>query len=108
MTFRAAQTTTGTDMPPVLVASTSCQAGCHFDNKVIPPGAPRPKLLWAYCYAQFDTLLTTHPEVHSEDFVTFGILQAQPLRGSYTEWGEVASVVTHMVGESELLGMSYT
>jgi len=33
----------GTDMPPVLVTSSGCQAGAYFDNEVIPPGAPRPK-----------------------------------------------------------------
>jgi len=93
----------GTDMPPVLLTSTSCQAGCHFDNEVIPPGAPCPKLPWAYSYAQFDALLTAYPDVHPEDFVTFGILQAQPRRGSYTEWGEVASVLAHMVGGKRTL-----
>jgi len=77
----------GTDMPPVLVSSTACRAGTYFDNEVIPPGVPRPKLPWAYTYAQFDALLTSYPAVHPEDFVTFGILQAQPRRGSYAEWG---------------------
>jgi len=48
---RVALTNTGTDMAPVLVTSTSCQAGAYFDNNVIPPGAPRPKLPWAYSYA---------------------------------------------------------
>jgi len=53
-TFRAEQKDTGIDMPPVLVKSTGCQTGAYFDNEVIPPGAPRPKLPWAYTYAQFD------------------------------------------------------
>jgi len=75
-----------------------CQAGAYFDNEVIPPGAPRPKLPWAYSYAQFDALLSAYPDVHPEDFVTYGILQAQPCRGSYTKWGDVASVLSHMVG----------
>jgi len=92
-TFRLAQTRdTGTDMPPVLVTSTSCQAGAYFDNEVIPPGAPRPKLPWAYSYAQFDALLTAYPDVHPEDFITYGILQAQPRRGSFSEWGDVGTL----------------
>jgi len=90
-------------MPPVLSTTTGCQAGTFFDNEVIFPGVPRPKLAWAYSYAQFDTLLTTYPDVHPEDFVTFGILQAQPRRGSYSEWGEVASILTHMVGGKRTL-----
>jgi len=98
-----AQTDTGTDMPPVLVASTGCQAGAFFDNEVISPGVPRPKLPWAYSYAQFDALLTSYPNVHPEDFVSFEILQAQPRRGSYLEWGEVASVLTHMAGGKRTL-----
>jgi len=71
---RTALTDTGTDMPPVLVASTGCQAGAFFDNEVIPPGVPRPKLPWANSYAEFDTLLTTYFDVHPKDFITFGIL----------------------------------
>jgi len=66
----------GTNMPPVLVSSSGCQAGANFDNEVIPPGAPRPKLPWAYTYTQFDALLAAYPDVHTEDFVTYGILQA--------------------------------
>jgi len=85
-------------MPPVLVTSTSCQAGAFFDNESIPPGVPLPKLPWAYSYAQVAALLTTYPDVHPEDFVSFGILQAQPCRGSYSEWGEVAGVLSHIVG----------
>jgi len=100
---RVALTDMATDMTPVLVTSIGCQAGAFFDNKTIPPGVPRPTLPWAYTYAQFDHLLTTYPDVHSEDFVTFGILQAQPRRGSYSEWGEVASVLTHMVGGKRTL-----
>jgi len=78
-------TDTATDMPPVLVASTGCQAGAFFDNDVIPPGAPRPKLPWAYSYCQFEALLAAYPDVHPEDFVSYGILQAQPCRGSRCE-----------------------
>jgi len=37
-----------------------------FRNNVIPPGAPRPKLPWAYTYAQFDQLLQAYPDVHRE------------------------------------------
>jgi len=88
-------------MPPVLV--TSCQAGAYFDNEVIPPGAPRPKLPWAYSYAQFNALLTAYPDVHPEDFITYGILQAQPRHGSYSEWGDVAGVLLHMVGGKKTL-----
>jgi len=51
---RVILTDRGTDMPPVLVTSSGCQAGAYFDNEVIFPGAPRPKLPWAYTYAQFD------------------------------------------------------
>jgi len=76
---RMALTDSSTDMPPVLVASTSCQAGAFFDNDIISPGAPRPKLPWAYSYAQFEALLAAYPDVHPEDFVTYGILQAQPV-----------------------------
>jgi len=94
---------TGTDMPPVLVTSTGCQAGAYFDNEVIPPGAPRPKLPWAYSYAQFDALLSAYPDVHPEDFITYGILQAQPGRRSHREWGEVAGVLAHMVGGKLIL-----
>jgi len=85
----------GTDM---LTTTTACQAGTNFDNEIIPPRAPRPKLPWAYSYAQFDLLLQAYPEVHPEDFVTFGILQEQPRRGSCREWGEVAGVLSHMIG----------
>jgi len=80
-----------------------CQAGAYFDNEVIPPGAPRPKLPWAYTYAQFDALLVAYPDVHQEDFVTYGILQAQPRWGSHREWGEVAGVLSHMVGGKRIL-----
>jgi len=85
-------------MPAVATKTAECQAGCLFDNDVIPPGAPRPKLPWAYSYAQFDQLLQAYPEVHPEDFVTFGILQEQPRRGSHREWRKVASVLAHMIG----------
>jgi len=79
-----------TGMPAVQSSSVRTQAGTFFDNEIIPPGAPRPKLPWAYTYAQFDQLLAAYPEVHPEDFVIFGILQEQPRRGSCREWGEVA------------------
>jgi len=45
----------------------------------------------------FDQLLQAYPDVHPEDFVTFGILQEQPRRGSAREWGEVAGVLSNMV-----------
>jgi len=77
-------------MPPVLTTTTGCQAGAYFDNEVISPGAPRPKLPWAYTYAPFTELLAAYPDVRPEDFVTFGILQQQPRPGSCREWGEVA------------------
>jgi len=93
----------GTDMPPALTTTIGCQAGAYFNNDIIPPGAPRLKLPWAYSYAKFDQLLQAYPEVHPEDFVTFGILQEQPRRGSYREWGEVAGVLSHMVGGRRLL-----
>jgi len=95
---RAALRDRVTDMPPVRTTTTSSQAGSFFDNEVIPPGAPRPKLPWAYTYAQFDQLLAAYPDVHPEDFVTFGILQEQSRRGSCREWGEVAGVLAHMIG----------
>jgi len=90
-------------MPQVLQTSTGCQAGTYFDNEVIPPGVPRRKMPWAYSYAQFNTLLTTYFDFDTEDFVSFGVLQAQPRRGSYSEWGEVASVLAHMVGGKRTL-----
>jgi len=102
-TARPALYNTGTGMDQILTTSTGCQAGTFFDNEVIPPGVPHPKLPWAYTYAQFDALLTTYPDVHPEDFVTFGILQARPRRGSYAEWGEVASVLAHMAGGKSTL-----
>jgi len=45
----------------------------------------------------FDQLLQAYPDVHLEDFVTFGILQEQPRQGSAREWGEVAGVLSNMV-----------
>jgi len=95
---RVIQKDCGTDMPPVQTKAAESQAGCYSDNEIIPPGAPRPKLPWAYTYAQFDQLLQAYPEVHPEDFVTFGILQEQPRRGSCREWGEVAGALSHMIG----------
>jgi len=77
---------TGTEIPPVATTlSQECQAGCYFDNELIPPGAPRPQLPWSYTYDMFDQLLQAYPEVHPEDFVTFGVLQEQPRRGSARE-----------------------
>jgi len=67
-----------TSMTPVLVETTGCPAGAYFDNDVIPPGVPRPRLPWAYTYAQFEALLLAYPTVHPEDFITYGVLQAQP------------------------------
>jgi len=90
-------------MPQVLTTSTGSQAGAYFSNDSIRPGVPRFTLPWAYTYAQFDTLLTTYPDVHPEDFVTFGILQVQPRRGSNAEWEEVARVLTHMAGGKRTL-----
>jgi len=94
---RAMLTDRGTDMPPVPTTTPGCQGETFFDNKIIPPGASHPRLPWAYTYAQFDQLLQVHPEVHPEDFVTFGILQEQPRHGSCREWGEVAGVLSHMI-----------
>jgi len=86
-------------MTPVFTTSTGCQAGAYFANDVIPPGVPRPRLP----YGQFGAFLDAYPAVHSEDFVTFGVLQALPRRGSQCEWGEVAGVLAHMVGGRLLL-----
>jgi len=88
----------GTDMPKVLVFSTGCQVGAFFNNEEIPPGVIRPRLPWAYSYAQFGALLTAYPDIHPEDFVTFGVHHAQPRSGSQGEWGDVAGVLAHMVG----------
>jgi len=82
-------------MTPVPTTDTGCQVGAFYDTDVIPPGVPRP---WGYTYGQFNRLLTTYPDVHPEDFVTFGIHQAQPRRGSFAEWREVAGVLSHMAG----------
>jgi len=90
-------------MPPASTKTGETQAGCYFDNEVIPPGAPRPKLPWAYTYAKFDQLLQAYPEFHPEDFVTFGILQEAPRRRSHREWGEVAGVLAHMIGGRQSL-----
>jgi len=94
-------------MAPVLVATTGCQADAYFNNDTIPPGVRRPRLPWAYTYAQFEALLLAYPTVHREDFVTFGVLQAQPQRGSHCEWGEVAGVLAHMAGGRRLLANSF-
>jgi len=74
-----------TEMPPVSTSSQASQAGCYFDNDLIPPGAPRPTLPWSYTYVMFDQLLQAYPEVNPEVFVTFGVLQEQPRQGSARE-----------------------
>jgi len=93
-------------MAPVLVATTGCQAGAYFDTETIPPGVPRPRLPWAYTYAQFEALLLAYPTVHPEDFVTFGVIQAQPRRGSQGEWGDIG-VLAHMAGGRRLLADAF-
>jgi len=100
-------TDASTSMAPVLVATTGCQAGAHFDTDIIPPGVQRPRLPWAYTYGQFEALLLAYPTVHPEDFITFGVLQAQPRRGSQGEWGEVAAVLAHMAGGRRLLADAF-
>jgi len=45
-----------------------------------------------------DMLLQAYHEVHPEDFVTFGILQEQPRRRTHLEWGQVAGVLSNMIG----------
>jgi len=65
--------------------TTTRQTKVYFDTAEIPPGAPRPTLPCGYSYHQYDTLLHAYPEVHPEDFVTFGILQKQPRRGTHIE-----------------------
>jgi len=97
-TARPSLINTGTDMTPTQTTDTGCQVGAFYDTDVIPPGVPRPALPWGYTYGQFYRLLTTYPDLHPEDFVTFGIHQAQPRRGSFTEWREVAGVLSHMAG----------
>jgi len=94
-------------MAPVLVATTGCQAGANFDNETIPPGVHRPRLPWAYTYGQFEALLLAYLTVHPEDFVTFGVLQAQPQRGSHCKWGEVAGILAHMAGGRRLLAAAF-
>jgi len=94
-------------MAPILVVTTGCQAGAYFDNETIPPGVPRPRLPWAYTYAQFEALLLAYPTVRPEDFITFGVLQAQPRRGSHGEWGDVAAVLAHMAGGRRLLADAF-
>jgi len=86
-----------TSMPSVTYSTTTTQTKVYFDTAEIPPGAPCPTLPWGYSYHQFD-LLQAYPEVHPEDFVTFGILQEQPRRGTHREWGEVAGVLLNMIG----------
>jgi len=92
-----------TSMAPAVVATTGCQAGAYFDNDTIPPGVCRPRLPWAYSYRQFEALLLAYPIVHPKDFITFGVLEAQPRHGSHGEWGEVAGVLAHMAGGRRLL-----
>jgi len=102
-TSRPALRSIGTGMPPVLSTSTGIQAGSFYDNELIPPGVPRPRLPWAYSYAQFDALLISYPDIHPEDFVSFGVFQAQPRRGSFLEWGDVTGVLAHMAGGKRAL-----
>jgi len=90
-------------MAPVLIATTGCQAGAHFATDTIPPGVVHPRLPWAYTYAQFEALLLAYPTVHPEDFVTFGVFQAQPQLGTQGEWKDVAGVLAHMAGGRRLL-----
>jgi len=75
------------------------QTDIYFDISEIPPGAPHPKLPWGYYNScpQFNTLLLTHPIVHPEDFVTYGIMQEAPRRGTQEEWGQVAVILNSMV-----------
>jgi len=94
-------------MTPVLVATTGCQAGADFSTDIIPPGVPRPRLPWEYTYSQFEALLLAYPTIHPEDFVTFGVFQAQPRQGSRGEWGEVAGVLAHMAGGRRLLADAF-
>jgi len=98
---------TATSMAPVLVAMTGCQGGGHFDTDIIPPGVQRPCLPWAYTYEQFEALLLAYPTVHPEDFVTFGVFQAQPRLGSRGEWRDVAGVLAHMAGGRRLLADAF-
>jgi len=74
------------------------QTDSYFDISEIPPEAPRPNFFWRYSYPQFHCLLREYPDVHSEDFVTYGILQSQPHRGTQEDWGQVAAVLSHMMG----------
>jgi len=87
-------------MAPVLVATKGCQARAYFDNEYIPPGVHRPRLPWAYTYGQFEALLLAYPTVHPEDFVTFGVLQAQPRRAA-TPSSHVSSGDEEMATDEE-------
>jgi len=102
-TFRPTLLHTGTEMTPVLATSTGCQAGGDFNNDEIPPGVPRPRMPWNYTYRQFGALLDLYPGIHPEDFITFGVLNDQPRRGSLLEWRDAAGVLAHMVGGRRLL-----
>jgi len=64
----------------------------------IYPGATRPRLPWGYSYAQFNELLPTYPTVHPDDLVTYEILQAQPCRGTRSDWGQLAEVLDNIAG----------
>jgi len=75
----------------------------YFDTAEIQPGAPRPKLPWGSSYMQFITLLRAYPTVNPKDFITFGILQEQPRRGTQAEWGQVAGVLSNMIGGRRVL-----
>jgi len=42
--------------------------------------------------------ICAYPTVHPADFVTYGILQAQPRRGTRSDWGQLAEVLDNMLG----------
>jgi len=94
-------------MTPVLVTTTGCQAGAIFDTDYIPPGVLRPRMPWGYTYAQFEVLLNAYPTVHPENYISFGVLRAQPRPGSRGEWEAAAGVLEHMVGGRRLLANSF-
>jgi len=84
----------GTSTTTVTFKLATCQGTVYFDNAEMPCTT----LLWGYGYWQFYCLLAASPKVHPEDFVTFGILQEQPRRGTIRDWGQVATVLAHMIG----------
>jgi len=74
------------------------QTDSYFNISEIPPGVPRPKLPWGYSYLQFHCLLREYPDIHPKDFVTYRILQSYPRHGTKEDWGQVAAVLSHMMG----------